>query len=96
MRLAAQRKINSYRQQYADDQNISSSFLPANMTISSRMHSEFLRKAHRETTRCTSMSSQQNRSDNTFRFKRAASYMGLKSKVGLEAAKLQETGKGTL
>jgi hypothetical protein len=41
LRLAAQRKINSYRQQYADNQNIS--FLPAIMTTSSRMHGEFLR-----------------------------------------------------
>ena len=32
MRLAAQRKVNSYRQQYADNQNIS--FLPAIMTTS--------------------------------------------------------------
>jgi hypothetical protein len=40
-RLAAQRKINSYRQHYADNQNIS--FLPAVMTTSSRMHGEFLR-----------------------------------------------------
>jgi hypothetical protein len=51
LRLAAQRKINSYRQQYADNQNIS--FLPAIMTTSSRMHGEFLRllflQAHRET-----------------------------------------------
>jgi hypothetical protein len=50
--MAAQRKINSYRQQYADNQNIS--FLPAIMTTSSRMHGEFLRlvflQAHRETT----------------------------------------------
>jgi hypothetical protein len=49
--LAAQRKINNYRQQYADNQNIS--FLPAIMTTSSRMHGEFLRllflQAHRET-----------------------------------------------
>ncbi len=52
LRLAAQRKINSYRQHYADNQNIS--FLPAIMTTSSRMHGEFLRllflQAHRETT----------------------------------------------
>ena len=41
LRLAAQRKVNSYRQQYADNQNIS--FLPAIMTTSSRMHGEFLR-----------------------------------------------------
>ena len=55
---------------------------------------EFLRllflQAHRETTAhflATGLPSQQNRSDNAFRFKRAAFYMGLKSKVGLVAAK---------
>jgi hypothetical protein len=92
LRLAAQRKINSYRQHYADNQNIS--FLPAIMTTSSRMHGEFLRllflQAHRETTAhfiATGLPSQQTRSDNAFRFKRAAFYMGLKSKVGLVAAK---------
>jgi hypothetical protein len=52
LRLAAQRKINGYRQQYADDQNIS--FLPAIMSTSvTRMHGEFLRllflQAHWET-----------------------------------------------
>ena len=84
LRLAAQRKVNSYRQQYADNQNIS--FLPAIMTTSSRMHGEFLRllflQAHRETTAhfiATGQPSQQNRSDNAFRFKCAAFYMGLKS-----------------
>jgi hypothetical protein len=50
-RLAAQRKINKYRQQYADNQNIS--FLPAIVSTSTRMHGEFLRllflQAHRET-----------------------------------------------
>ena len=92
LRLAAQRKVNSYRQQYADNQNIS--FLPAIMTTSSRMHNEFLRllflQAHHETMEhfiTTGLSSQQNRSDNAFRFKRAAFYMGLQSKVGLVAAK---------
>jgi hypothetical protein len=92
LRLAAQRKINSYRQQYADNQNIS--FLPAIMTTSSRMHGDFLRllflQAHRETAahfHATGLPSQQNRSDNAFRFKRAAFYMGLKSEVGIVAAK---------
>jgi hypothetical protein len=92
LRLAALRKTNSYRQQYADNQNIS--FLPAIMTTSSRMHGEFLRliflQAHRETAahlHTTGQPSQQNRSDNAFRFKRAAFYMGLKNKVGLVAAK---------
>jgi hypothetical protein len=91
LRLAAQRKINSYRQQYADNQNIS--FLPAILTTSSRMHGEFLRllflQAHRETAahfHATGLPSQQTRSDNAFRFKRAAFYMGLKSKVGLVEA----------
>jgi hypothetical protein len=67
--MAAQRKINTSRQQYADNQNIS--FLPAIMTTSSRMHGEFLRllflQAHRETTaqfHATGLPSQQNRSDN--------------------------------
>ena len=41
LRLAAQRKINSYRQQDADDQNIS--FLAAIVSISTRMLGEFLR-----------------------------------------------------
>ena len=51
LRLAAQGKINSYRQQYADNQNIS--FLPALVSTSTRMHGEFFRllflQAHRET-----------------------------------------------
>ncbi len=62
--------------------------------VNSYMHGEFLRllflQAHRETTAhfiATGLPSQQNRSDNAFRFKRAAFYMGLKSKVGLVAAK---------
>jgi hypothetical protein len=41
LRLAAQRKINGYRQQYADNHNIS--FLPAIVSTSTRtrMHGEF-------------------------------------------------------
>jgi hypothetical protein len=60
------------------------------MTTSSRMHGEFLRllflQAHHETVahfNATGLPSQQTRSDNAFRFKRATFYMGLKSKVGL-------------
>jgi hypothetical protein len=89
--LAALRKMNNYRQQYADNQN--TSFLPSIMTTSSRMHGEFLRllflQAHRETTahfNTTGLPPQQNRSDKAFLFKRAAFYMGLKSKVGLVTA----------
>jgi hypothetical protein len=92
--LAAQRKINGYRQQYADHRNIS--FLPAIVSTPTRMHGEFLRllflKAHRETEAhftATGMSSQRNHSD-SFRFKRAAFYQSLKSKVGLAVAKAAE------
>jgi hypothetical protein len=78
LRLAAQRKINSYRQPYADNQNIS--FLPAIVSTSTRMHGEFLRllflQAHPETEAhftTAGMLSQRNQSD-SFRFKRAAFY----------------------
>jgi len=86
LRLAAQRKINSCRQQSSDNQDIS--FLPAVMSTSTRMHGEFLRlfflQAHRETEAhftAAGMPSQRNQSD-SFRFKRAAFYQSLKSKVG--------------
>ena len=89
--VAAQRKINAYRQQYADNQNIS--FLPAIVSTSCRMHGEFLRLLflldHLETEAhftATGMSSQINNSE-ALRFKRDAFYNGLKSKVGLSAAK---------
>ena len=39
--IAAHRKLTRYRQQYADNQNIS--FLPAIVSTSCRMHGEFLR-----------------------------------------------------
>jgi hypothetical protein len=78
LRLAAQHKINGYRQQYADNQNIS--FLPAIVSTSTRMHGEFLcllfLQAHRETEEhftAAGMSSQRNQSD-SFLFKRAAFY----------------------
>ena len=88
---AAQRKTYAYKQTYADNQNIS--FLPAIMSTSNRMHGEFLRllflQAHRETEAhftAAGMPSQRNQSE-SFRFKRAAFYQGLKGKVGLAAAK---------
>ncbi len=77
LRLAAQSKNNSYRQQYDDNQNIS--FLPAIVSTNTRMHGEFLcllfLQAHRETEAhftAAGMSSQRNRSD-SFRFKRGHS-----------------------
>jgi hypothetical protein len=64
-----------------------------NTHTSNRMHGEFLRllflQAHRETEAhftVAGMPSQRNQSE-SFRFKRAAFYQGLKSKVGLAAAK---------
>jgi hypothetical protein len=91
MRVAAQRKTNAYRQTYADNQKIS--FLPAIMSTSNRMHGELLRllflQAHRETEAhftAAGLPSQRNQSE-SFRFKRAAFYQGLKSKVGLAAAR---------
>jgi hypothetical protein len=91
MRVAAQRKTNPYRQTYANNQNIS--FLPAIMSTSNRMHGEFLRllflQAHRKTEAhftAAGMPSQRNQSE-SYLFKRAAFYQGLKSKVGLAAAK---------
>ncbi len=84
-------KIAVYQQQYADNQNIS--FLPAIVSTFTRVHGEFLRllflQAHRETEAhftAAGMSSQ-NINSETLRFKRAAFYNGLKSKVGLAAAK---------
>jgi hypothetical protein len=84
-----QRKINSYRQQYADNQNIS--FLPAIVSTSARACTAsfcvffFYRETEARFT-AAGMSSQRNQSD-SFRFKRAAFYQSLKSKVGLAAAK---------
>ena len=84
LHIAAQRKINSYRQQYAYNQNIS--FLHAITSTSTRMHGQFWRllflQAHRETEAhfpATGMPSRRNQSD-SFRFKRAAFYQSLKCK----------------
>jgi hypothetical protein len=93
LRIAAQCKIAAYQQQHGDNQNIS--FLPVIVSTSTRMHGEFLRlllQAHRETEAhftAAGMSSQTKNSE-ALRFKRAAFYNGLKSKVGLAAAKAAE------
>ena len=100
LRVAAQRKIAAYQQQYADNQNIS--FLPAIVSTSTRMHGEFLRllflQDHRETEAhftASGMSSQTNNSEALW-FKRAAFYNGLKSKVGLAAAKAAAFGSTSM
>jgi hypothetical protein len=49
LRLAVERKMNSSRQQCADNQNIS--FLPAIVSTSTRMHGEFMRFFYRPTGR---------------------------------------------
>jgi hypothetical protein len=91
LRLAAERKINSYRQPYVDNRNVS--FLPAILSTSTRMHGEFLRllflQAHRDSEAhftATGVPSHRNQSD-SFRFMRAAFFRSLKSKVGQAAAK---------
>ncbi len=89
--LLATSKVNNHRHQNADNQNIS--FLPAIVSTSTRMHGVFLHllflQAHRETEAhftATGMPSHRNNSD-MLRFRRAAFYQSLKSKVGLAAAK---------
>jgi len=78
------------RDQYANNRNIT--FMPAITSTSSRMHGEFLRllflQAHRETTaHFTAIGMPAQQHSDSFRFRRAAFYNGLKSKVGLDAAK---------
>ena len=93
LRVAAQRKINAYGQQYADNKNIS--FLPAIVSTSCRMHGEFFASSFstgpppRETEAqltAAGMSSQNYQTD-AFRFKRAAFLQSRKSKIGLAASK---------
>ena len=71
---------------------IVTTFMPAITSTSSRMHGEFLRllflQAHRETTaHFTAIGMPAQQHCDSFRFRRAALYNGLKSKVGLAAAK---------
>ena len=72
--VAARKKINVYRYQYATNRNIT--FMPAITSTSSHMHGEFLRllflQAHRETTAyftAIGMPAQQH--CDSFRFRRA-------------------------
>jgi hypothetical protein len=87
LRIAAQRTIAAYQQQYADNQNIS--FLPAIVSTSTRMHGEFLRLLFLQTYRETEahftaagMSSQTNRAA-------WASHAGGSSSPGHSAAAVQ-------
>ena len=88
--LAATRKINKYQATYANTHGIS--FMPAITSTSTRMHGEFLRllffQAHRETAAYFTFMGVPVQPTNTdmFRFRRAAFYSALKSKVGLIAA----------
>ena len=86
----APEQIDDYREQYANNQNIS--FLPAITSTSARMHGEFVRllflQAHRETTaHFTAIGMPAQQHCDSFRFRRAAFYNGMKNKVGLAAAK---------
>ena len=88
--LASQRKINSFRQQYADNQNIS--FLPSVMSISTRMLCEFGDSfstgppGDRGELHChwNAIATQP---IGLVPFQARAFYQSLKSKVGLAAAK---------
>ena len=87
---AAKRKVHKYRNSYANNHSIS--FLPAITSTSARMHGEFLRllflQAHRETEDYFAfMGTPAQPDQDQFRFRRAAFYSSLKSKVGLIAAK---------
>ena len=87
---AAKRKVNKYRNTYINNHSIS--FLPAITSTSSRIHGEFLRllflQAHRETENYFAfMGTPAQPNQDQFRFRRAAFYSSLKSKVGLIAAK---------
>ena len=89
--LEANRKLNKYQATYANTHGIS--FRPAITSTSTRMHGEFLRhlflQAHRETAAYFTfmgVPAQPTQTD-MFRFRRAAFYSALKSKVGLVAAK---------
>ena len=83
-------QITMLRASNAGNRNIT--FMPAITSTSSRMHGEFLRllflQAHRETTaHFTAIGMPAQQHCDAFRFRRAAFYNGLKSKVGLAAAK---------
>jgi hypothetical protein len=87
---AAKRKVHKYRNSCANNHSIS--FLPAITSTSARMHGEFLRpfflQAHRETEDYFAfMGTPAQPDQDQFRFRRAAFYSSMKSKVGLIAAK---------
>ena len=98
LHVAARKKISAYRAQYANNRanNRNISFKPAITSTSSHLHGEFLRllflQAHRETTaHFTAIGVPAQQHCDSFRFRRAAFYNGLKSKVGLAAAKTAVT-----
>ena len=90
LRLAAQRKINSYSQQCADNQNFfssPSSAPPPACTANFGVFFFYRPTGDRGALQCHCVPSQRSKSD-SFRFKRAAFFQGLKSKIGLAAAKV--------
>ena len=90
LRLAAQRKINSYSQQCADNQNFFSSPFsapPPACTANFGVFFFYRPTGDRGALQCHCLPSQCSKSD-SFCFKRAAFFQGLKSKIGLAAAKV--------
>jgi hypothetical protein len=85
---AAADKIRKYRGDYNNRPPSVVSFIPAIVSTSGRLHSEFVRllflQAHRETDRFVAASGVQSaQSTSVFHFRRAAFLQQIKSKVGL-------------
>ena len=89
LRIAAQRKINGYRQDYADNHNIS--FLPAKSppppACTANLCVFFFYRPTRRPKRTSRPLDCHRKNSDLFRHGRAAFYQGLKNKVGLAVAK---------
>ena len=89
LRIAAQRKINGYRQDYADKHNIS--FLPAKSppppACTANLCVFFFYRPTRRPKRTSRPLDCHRKNSDLFRHGRAAFYQGLKNKVGLAVAK---------
>src|SRR6056300_308777 len=90
LEIAARAKIIKHQAAYSN--NNSTSFMPGVASTSGRLHCEILRllflQAHRETEEyCRLFGVPAQTNQDSFRYKRAAFYSGIKGKVGLIFAK---------
>ena len=90
LEIAARAKITKHQAAYSN--NNSTSFMPGVASTSGRLHRELLRllflQAHRETEEyCRLFGVPAQTNQDSFRYKRAAFYSGIKGKVGLIFAK---------